>query len=202
MIGRRLLTALCATLPIATAVPAQAEDAKSAAADRPYESLPYTPSLDVASMDRTADPCEDLYTYACGGWKKNNPIPADQSSWSVYSKLFVDNQRYLWGILEDAAQPDPGRAPSAQKIGDYFAACMDTAAIESAGATPLKADLERVDALTDRGQLAALLGALHVSTGSQGLFFGCGLTGNLGCYGYGDRYERTAYIQKTGTLHR
>jgi endothelin-converting enzyme/putative endopeptidase len=75
------------------------------AADEPYDALPYTPSLDVSAMDRTADPCEDLYTFACGGWKKNNPIPADQNRWSVYAKLSVDNQRYLWGILEDAAKP-------------------------------------------------------------------------------------------------
>ena len=78
------------------------------AADEPYDALPYTPSLDVSAMDRTADPCEDLYTYACGGWKKNNPIPPDQNRWSVYAKLSVDNQRYLWGILEDAAKPASG----------------------------------------------------------------------------------------------
>jgi endothelin-converting enzyme/putative endopeptidase len=57
-------------------------------------------SLDVRSMDRSADPCEDLYTFACGGWQKNNPIPADQSSWSVYGKLYEDNQHYLWGVHE------------------------------------------------------------------------------------------------------
>src|SRR4029453_7005616 len=78
------------------------------AADEPYDALPYTPSLDVRAMDRTADPCEDLYTFACGGWKKNNPIPADQNRWSVYAKLSVDNQRYLWGILWGAAKPAGG----------------------------------------------------------------------------------------------
>ena len=53
--------------------------------------LPYTPSLDPAAMNRTADPCVDFYEYSCGGWKKMNPIPSDQTSWSVYGKLYEDN---------------------------------------------------------------------------------------------------------------
>ncbi len=59
-------------------------------------------------MDRTANPCENLYQYACGGWIKNNPIPADQSRISTYGKLYVDNQRYLWGILEELAREKKG----------------------------------------------------------------------------------------------
>src|SRR6185503_3031245 len=82
MIRRPCLTALCAALPLIAALPAQGSDkVKSEPPERPYESLPYTPSLDLESMDRTVDPCENLYEYACGGWQKNNPIPADQSSW-------------------------------------------------------------------------------------------------------------------------
>src|SRR3546814_6940972 len=75
-------------------------------------------------MDTTADACEDFYQYACGGWQKNNPIPDDQASWSVYGKLYDDNQRYLWGILSDLAASKNG-TPDQRKLGDYFAACMD-----------------------------------------------------------------------------
>src|SRR5262245_58350162 len=82
------------------------------AEDAPLQALPYTPSLDVSAMDRSADPCEDLYTYSCGGWRAKNPIPPDQANWSVYGKLYEDNQRYLWGILADAAKPSPSRNPT------------------------------------------------------------------------------------------
>jgi endothelin-converting enzyme/putative endopeptidase len=145
------------------------------AAEVPYQVLPYTPGLDVASIDRSVDACEDLYTYSCGGWQKNNPIPADQSGWSVYGKLHADNQHYLWGILEDAAKPKADRSPTEQKIGDYFAACMNVDAVEQAGSAPLSADLARIDAMSDKHALGAWVGDVHARTGSAGIFFGAGV---------------------------
>jgi len=65
--------------------------------------LPYSPSLDLSSMDKSIDPCVDLYTYSCGGWQKKNPIPPDQTSWSVYGKLYQDNLTFLRGMLDQAA---------------------------------------------------------------------------------------------------
>jgi putative endopeptidase len=160
---------------LAAAVAVVAHAQSSPPADRPYETLPYTPSLDVRSMDRSVDACEDLYTFACGGWLKNNPIPADQTAWSVYGKLGFENQRYLWGILESVAKPTANRTPSQQKIGDFFAACMNTDAIDRAGIAPLRADLARIDALTDRKQLGKFVGDVHLRTIGSDMFFGVGV---------------------------
>jgi endothelin-converting enzyme/putative endopeptidase len=142
--------------------------------DKPVTALPYTPSLDVPSMDKSADPCVDFYQYTCGGWMKNNPIPPDQAAWSVYGKLTVDNQRFLWGILDELAKKTAGRTPTQQKIGDYFSACMDEAAVEKLGAAPLKPSLDAIAALKSKKDLAALLGREHLANATQDLLFGFG----------------------------
>jgi putative endopeptidase len=142
--------------------------------DKPITALPYTPSLDLPSMDKSADPCVNFYQYTCGGWMKNNPIPADQAAWSVYGKLTVDNQRYLWGILDELARKTAGRTATQQKIGDYFGACMDEAAVEKLGADPLKAGLAEINAIKTRKDLATLLAHEHLRTAGEGLLFGFG----------------------------
>ncbi len=143
----------------------------SQSTDTPLTAIPYSPSLDLADMDRTASPCVDFYQYVCGGWMKNNPIPADQAGWSVYAKLTNENRQFLWGILEqDATRKD--RTPVQQKIGDYYAACMDTDAINARGISPLKPELDRIAAIQDRKQLAPFL---REGADQRGLyFFGAG----------------------------
>jgi endothelin-converting enzyme/putative endopeptidase len=142
------------------------------AAERPATSFPYTPGLDVNSMDRSADPCVDFYQYACGGWIKNNPIPADQARWSVYGKLALDNRRYLWGILEDLAQRQDGRNANQQKIGDYFGACMDEKAIEARGAAPLTPYFDEMAKIRSNRDLPRVLARLQLALADPGLFFG------------------------------
>ncbi len=151
-----------------------AVSAQTKPADQPATSFPYTPGLDVNGMDKTADPCVDFYQYTCGGWMKNNPIPADQPRWSVYGKLAQDNQRYLWGILDGLAKNTDGRNARQQKIGDYFAACMDEGAVEKLGGTPLAPFLKQIDAMKSTRELPALLASLHFSTADAGFFFGFG----------------------------
>ncbi len=136
--------------------------------------LPYTPSLDVTAMDRSANPCENLYQYACGGWIKNNPIPADQASWSTYGKLYVDNQRYLWGILRELAIGGADLTPAQAQLGDYFAACMNVDAIDRAGTEPLQAELAAIEGLQDPSGLAALIGELIRSSDTTNYFLAVG----------------------------
>jgi len=147
--------------------------AAPAAADaKPQQSaeatLPYTPSLDPAAMDRTADPCVDFYEYSCGGWRKMHPIPADQTSWSVYGKLYEDNLSYLRGILEEAATAKDRDAVT-QKIGDYYASCIDDAAVEKLGAQPLQPELSAIRDLKNKKDIAALIANLQLQ-GTSVLF--------------------------------
>ena len=106
--------------------------------------LPYSPSLDVSSMDQSVDPCVDLYRYSCGGWQKKNPTPPDQTSWSVYAKLYQDNLTFLRGMLEQAAQPDEQHSAVTQQIGDFYAACMDEGAVESRGVAAIQPELDAI----------------------------------------------------------
>lgn len=143
-------------------------------AEHPLDRLPYTPSLDVSAMDRSAGACVDFYQYACGGWMAHNPIPSDQASWSVYGKLYQDNQQFLWGILDNLGQATAHRSANQQKIGDYFAACTDETTIERLGDAPLAPTLARIEALHSAGELPTLLALLHVQTGSSGFLFDFG----------------------------
>src|SRR5579863_1746217 len=104
----------------------------------------YEPALDVSSMDQTVDPCVDFFQYSCGGWIKKNPIPPDQSSWDTYAKMQDENLARLRGILETESAPDPKRDAAEQKIGDYYASCMDEKTIENKALDPLRADLDRI----------------------------------------------------------
>ncbi len=144
------------------------------AQEGPLITLPYTPSLDIPSMDRSVDPCVDFYRYTCGGWIKNNPIPADQANWDVYAKLTHENQRYLWGILEQASKPGPKRSNVEQETGDYFAACMDEAAIEKAGAAPLKPALDKITALKSLKDLTRFVATEHLESQGSPMMFGFG----------------------------
>ena len=130
------------------------------AQQQPLQAIPYSPSLDLTSLDKTVDPCVDFYKFSCAGWQRNNPIPADQAGWSVYAKLGQENEQYLWGILEQDAKATD-RTPVQQKVGDYFAACMNTTLIDDKGFKPLQPAFQRLDAISTREQAAAALAMLH-----------------------------------------
>lgn len=151
----------------------------TAVADTPLTTLPYTPGLDVTAMDRTANACTDFYQYTCGGWQKNNPIPADQADWSVYGKLYQENQRFLWGILDGLSKPATTRTAGQQQIGDFFAACMDDQAVERLGATPLDAWFQQIGGLRSKSELPALLARLQLADGGRGYFFSFGSAQDL-----------------------
>jgi putative endopeptidase len=143
-------------------------------AQQPLTQLPYTPSLDVPSMDLGVKPCENFYLYSCGNWIKTNPIPSDQARWDVYSKLTFENQEFLWGLLEQAGKTDAPRSPNQQKIGDLFHACMDESTVERAGATPIQVQLAAIAAMKSPADLPALLAVQHLTLYASSMFFNFG----------------------------
>jgi putative endopeptidase len=148
--------------------------------DRPLAELPYTPSLAIPSMDRSVDPCTDFYQFACGGWISRNPIPPDQASWSVYDKLAEENAQYLWGVLTEAANAASDRSPLQQKIGDYFAACMEDSVIENLGSRPLEPLLDQIAALNNKRDLGSLLAEEHLRVRRNEFLFGFGSAQDFG----------------------
>ena len=120
------------------------------------------PQFDLTAMDKAVDPCVDFYHYACGTWLKNNPVPADQAMWGRFNELMDRNRDILHEILEQAAKPAAGRDAITQKIGDYYAACLDEKAIDAKGLAPLEPELARVRNLKDKAQIANEVARLHV----------------------------------------
>src|SRR5581483_12284632 len=132
---RSFASVILLVFSVASLCAQSARSSASAAVSGTEAALPYSPSLDVTSMDRSVHPCDNFYEYSCGGWQKKNPIPPDQTSWSVYGKLYVDNLNFLRTILEQAASSGSQRNAVTQKIGDFYGACMDESAAEKHGLT-------------------------------------------------------------------
>jgi putative endopeptidase len=118
-------------------------------------------------MDTTVDPCENFFQYSCGGYLKQTPIPADESSYGQFDELNDQNQLVLKAILEKAAAGGAGRTVNEQKIGDYYATCMNVEAVDSTGLKPLQPLLDRIAVLKSKDELpefAAYMDSIGVNT--------------------------------------
>lgn len=162
---------------IAAATAASAGEGARAAAATPAPAAFTGADAVRSAMDATADPCQDFYRYACGGWLDTTKLPADQSRWGRgFSEIAERNRQTLRAILEEAANGKTTDANKA-KLGNYYGACMDEPTIEKAGTEPLKPLLAEIAKVTNADTAMSAAGKLHAA--SISVFFGIGVVADF-----------------------
>jgi putative endopeptidase len=120
--------------------------------------------FDVSRMDTTANACTDFFQYANGTWLKKTEIPADKSRYGSFDVLYEGNQSILRDIVESSAKNiKAAKGSSEQLVGDFFASCMDEAAIEAAGIAPIEPIFKQIDSIKDQRDLLLTIARLHKS---------------------------------------
>ena len=127
--------------------------------------------LDPANIDHSVKPGDNFYRYANGAWLKTNPIPPSETRWGSFSELQEGNYAALLSLLEEAAKANAPKGSKQQKVGDFYRSGMDSAAIERAGLTPLKAHFARIDAIAEKAGLQREFAVEHTMGVGPGFGF-------------------------------
>ena len=124
-------------------------------------------------IDPSVDPRQDFFHYSVGKWLKANPIPAAERSWGIAKVVQEETYQRLLSITDEAANANASRGSNAQKIGDFWHAGMDTAAIAKQGYAPLADEFARIAAVKD------LQGLLDVASRLQYIGVNCLFSGGI-----------------------
>nr|WP_230407663.1 M13-type metalloendopeptidase [Undibacterium rivi] len=135
--------------------------AASASAAEPAKVASLQSGIDVQYNDKSVKPQEDFYRHVNGTWLKNAQIPSDRSSAGAFMDLREAVVPRLHAIIDGLAKAKNASGSDAQKISDLYASFMDMKSIEAAGLKPLQADFAKIDALTDKKQIPALMAWLN-----------------------------------------
>ena len=129
-----------------------------------------TPAIELSNMDTSINPADDFFRFCNNNWLKNNPIPEEYTTYGAFTEIDQHNEMLIQDIINEVSQDaNAAEGSVAQKIRDFYNAGMDTVAINERGFRELMPYFEKVDALTDKADLASLLGYLH-SEGFGGFF--------------------------------
>lgn len=119
------------------------------------------PDVLAANMDTSINPGEDFFEYANGGWIKKNPIPNEESAWGIGNLVLEENLKRLRTINEEAAKKNAAKGSTDQKIGDFWKAAMDSAAIEKKGVSELQPYFQKIDGINDVTGLSNIMAELN-----------------------------------------
>ena len=148
--------------------------ASSDSAKAPASTAPPAPPapVDQRFLDKSVDPCVDFAKYSCGNFSKYYPIPPDRSGYGTGALVYDNTESELHALLDKMETASSSRTPSEQKVGDFYASCMNADAVNALGLKPLQPEFDRIAALKDKSELTPLLA--HFQLVNANAFLGYG----------------------------
>ncbi len=129
--------------------------------NKPQEVVNTNPAINLANLDSTVTAGEDFYQYACGGWMKNHPMPAEYSRYGIFEQLIENNNTQLKALVEELSATPQQAGSVAEKIGRLYHLALDSMKTNEQGVTPIKEELEAINNLGTKAELSKMVAELQ-----------------------------------------